>query len=137
VKGIDIFVPKRNNNPRSRSTTVATKIKACLADALARGNCPVVSPHEGAPPIPGSITIMHVDVSPDLNNATIYVTSLAGAVSGPKILQFLEIHKGRLRHIVAQKVKLRAVPKLTFKLDETLEYTQHIEKLLGNDHRET
>ena len=59
-----------------------------------------------------SITVTEVNISPDLKKANIFVISR---------------HNNKR---IAEKLKLRFVPQLNFRLDSTFEYANKIEKIL-------
>ena len=78
-------------------------------------------------------TITDVVCSEDLAYAKIYVTFMKNTGKG---LQALERSKGYIRSRLAKKLKIRKCPELQFKLDESLEYGNHIEEILKSLKRE-
>ncbi len=75
------------------------------------------------------ITISHVDVSPDLYNVRIYFT--AYNCGDNKILEKeLNICAPKFRYIIANQVRLRSSPKITFKYDDQLDRVARIDELL-------
>ncbi|MBR6305500.1 MAG: 30S ribosome-binding factor RbfA [Bacteroidales bacterium] len=77
------------------------------------------------------VTVSEVRVSPDLSVAKVYVSVFPSEKQGP-VMEHLEEQKkalrGELGHVVAKQ--LRIVPELTFYLDTTLDYAEHIDQLL-------
>jgi len=65
----------------------------------------------------GMITISAVDVSPDLRQAKVYVTQIAGSLSQDDAVEALTEAARYLRHELAARIKLRGVPRLYFKYD--------------------
>lgn len=95
----------------SRAQRVGTLIRRELAPELQR-----VAADERL----GLVTLTAVDVSPDLRQARIFVTSL-GTVAPPLLLARLEHYAGRLRHHLAGRLGTRVVPRLVFRYDESAE----------------
>jgi ribosome-binding factor A len=80
----------------------------------------------------GFVTVTEVAVSPDLKEATIYVSLFSDSRAAEKeVLAGLESAKSFFRHELGQKVNLRYTPDLTFKLDKSLAYAERIEGLLS------
>lgn len=77
----------------------------------------------------GLLTVSGVDVSPDLRNARVYITALAcedpaAAVAG------LNDAAGFLRGRLARRLRMRGVPVLRFRHDETPEKADRVTRLL-------
>lgn len=77
------------------------------------------------------VTVSEVRISPDLSQAKVYVSIFPSS----KAEQVMEIIgntvrqiRGELGRLVAKQ--LRIVPELTFLLDTSLDYAEHIEELL-------
>jgi ribosome-binding factor A len=78
----------------------------------------------------GMVTITAVEVTPDLRQAKIYITSL-GAKSHPaEVVAWLNQLKGILRHYLSQHLRLRTVPQLRIVFDESIERGARITALL-------
>ena len=77
------------------------------------------------------VTVSEVRVSPDLSVAKVFVSVFPSEKQGP-VMQILEENKkslrGELGHQVAKQ--FRIVPELSFLLDTSLDYAEHIEALL-------
>jgi len=80
----------------------------------------------------GFVTVTGVEVTPDLRSARVYVTVLGDDVEEDNTLAGLANAAGYLRHELGRSLSLRYIPDLTFKLDTSLEYGLHIEKLLND-----
>ena len=85
------------------------------------------------------ISVTDVDVSPDGSYATVYITVLGSSVSGntpddekKEALDGLAKATGHIRKIIGRRVKIRHVPDLTFKIDESLEYGRHMSAVLDS-----
>lgn len=79
----------------------------------------------------GFITITKVELTKDLRHAKVYFSILGDAKDNSKALQGLNSAKGYIKNIVADRIKLRFVPEIAFKVDESLHYTQEIFDLLN------
>ncbi len=78
-------------------------------------------------------TVMEVRLSPDLEYARIYLSVFPFARSG-EVMAAIEGNSWAIRKSLGAKLRnqLRVVPELTFVLDETAEYIEKIDGLLGN-----
>ena len=76
-----------------------------------------------------TITITEVSVSPDLKNACVYIMPLGGE-NKINVLDSLNKANGRIKKFISNKINLRQIPKLQFKIDETFEYAKNIENIL-------
>jgi ribosome-binding factor A len=77
-----------------------------------------------------SITVAEVRMSPDLQNATVFVMPLGGTKDSKGFLQALKRLTPALRSGVAKKVQLRYTPELAFKLDNSFEQVSKMNNLL-------
>src|SRR5690349_18916517 len=66
------------------------------------------------------VTINHVDVSPDLKKAHVFV-SVLGAETPASVLAKLEEHRVTLQAELAKHVVLKYTPQLVFELDNSIE----------------
>lgn len=78
----------------------------------------------------GFATIMRLDLTPDLRSARVYFSVLGGEEEQKSALQALEAASAFIRCLVAQRIKLRFVPEINFKLDSTPEYSIKIQQEL-------
>lgn len=76
-----------------------------------------------------SVSVSDVEVTRDLDSATIYVTALIGDESKEAVSALNELAK-EFRHALSQSMKLRRVPELRFKYDDSVDKGERIEKLL-------
>ncbi|MCI6271791.1 MAG: 30S ribosome-binding factor RbfA [Erysipelotrichaceae bacterium] len=77
----------------------------------------------------GFITISDVDVSNDHSFATIYVSFLGKQTRKDAGLNALNKAKGFIRSELAKRLTTRRVPSLIFKLDDTLENAEKLNKI--------
>lgn len=78
----------------------------------------------------GFITITDVTVTNDLSIAKIYVSFLGKKAREEAGMKALERSKGFIRTNLAKRMTLRKVPELQFKIDDSLERGNKIEKIL-------
>ena len=86
--------------------------------------------HEVDDPRLALITITDATISPDLHDATVFVSSLQGEAARDSVLAGLHDARGFLRRGLATRMKLRIVPELHFHWDKSLETGDHISRLL-------
>lgn len=77
------------------------------------------------------MTVSEVRVSPDLHNATVYVSSLGGKVDVKACLKSLTAMTPYLRKEVARQVVLRYMPSICFRYDTTFDHAEKIHTLLN------
>lgn len=78
----------------------------------------------------GLVTVSHVEVSPDLRQAKVYVTILAEEKNIQEQLKILNKAAGFLQHGLSQRVKLRSIPRLRFVYDDSIERGRHLSALI-------
>jgi ribosome-binding factor A len=88
--------------------------------------------HSTRDPRLGFVTVTGVDVSADLRVAWVYVTILGDDSDAKSTLEGLASAASFFRHQLRQILSLRFIPELNFKLDKSLEYGMHIDKLLDS-----
>ncbi len=78
-----------------------------------------------------SVTISEVRISPDLQNATIYYMPLGGKEQDKeRLAKILEVASPKIRSMISKMVRMRYIPSLYFKLDDTYEYASRINTLM-------
>lgn len=75
------------------------------------------------------LSITGVDVSPDLHFARVFVSGLNEDETRSMVQDLTEI-RGRVRHFLGQRIRLRYTPELDFRYDETGLRASRIETLL-------
>ena len=66
----------------------------------------------------------------DLREAKIYVSIMGGAEQVANSLEGLNSALGFIRREIGQRIRLRFTPEISFALDTSLDYGDHIQKLL-------
>jgi ribosome-binding factor A len=80
-------------------------------------------------------TVTEVRVSPDLKLARVYVNVAGDEAEKASALEGLMAAAGYIRHELCERMQLRRAPELSFVLDRSEEYGQHIEDLLRQTKR--
>lgn len=111
----------KHNGPSQRQLRVGEEVRHVLSSIIMRNDWPVgelVTP----------VTVSRVDVSPDLQNALVYVMPLGGQ-DQDQTLVFLKDMAPYMRKMLASSITLRRVPNLKFVLDDTFEKAERMERL--------
>ncbi|MFN4281820.1 MAG: 30S ribosome-binding factor RbfA [Alphaproteobacteria bacterium] len=109
--------------PSQRQLRVGEELRHALVQIIERA-------HFRDPDLMGvSITVTEVRVSPDLKNATAYVTRLGGE-NVDTLVAALKRAAPYLRGQIAKAVKLRAVPVVSFAADISFDYASRINDVL-------
>lgn len=77
----------------------------------------------------GLTSVTEVEVSPDLHFARVYMSGLDENETKLKVGELQNV-RGRIRHHLGQRIRLRYTPELDFKFDETTMRASRIESLL-------
>ncbi|MBP2650263.1 MAG: Ribosome-binding factor [Firmicutes bacterium] len=78
----------------------------------------------------GFVTVTKVDVTGDLRSAKAYISLMGSDEQKATSWQVLQKAVGFFRSEIGKRINLRFTPELSLQLDETLEYSDHIQKLL-------
>ncbi len=105
----------------SRPTRVGDQIRVEIADLLAR------QVHD---PGIGFITVTNVKVTPDLQQARVYYTTLGDEKARRETGRALQRANAFLRRQLGSRLRLRRVPELQFFFDESIERQDRIERIL-------
>jgi ribosome-binding factor A len=110
-----------------RSNRVAEQIKKEMTDILQR---------DLKDPRIGFVTVTEVEVTGDLQQATVYITVLGSNEQKESTLQGLSKATGFIRSEIGKRVRLRKTPEMLFKFDESTEYGNKIATILHEIERE-
>ncbi|WP_158047705.1 30S ribosome-binding factor RbfA [Skermanella pratensis] len=114
---------RAGRNPSQRQLRVGEELRHALAEVLRRGDF-------RDPDLQNlNVTVTEVRISPDLRNATAFITPLGGGHSEETVAA-LRRAAAFFRSQIARAVKLRYVPTLSFEPDTSFEYADHINRLL-------
>lgn len=76
------------------------------------------------------ITVVMVEVTPDLKYCKAYVSVLGGEETAKAALEGLKSAVGYIRRALASRINLRNTPELKFILDQSIEYGVNMSKLI-------
>ena len=82
------------------------------------------------PRLAGTITVTEVRLSPDMKQARVYVNVLGGEAEEAAALEGLNAAAGFIRHELIERLRLRRALDVSFVLDRSEKYGQHIEDLI-------
>jgi ribosome-binding factor A len=105
----------------TRPDRIADQIRSELAELLAR---------EVHDPGVGFVTLTYVKVTPDLQLARVYYTSLGDEKAQRESAKALKRAAPFLRRHLGQRLRLRRVPELEFFYDESIARQDRIEQIL-------
>ena len=109
--------------PGQRQLRVGEEIRHALTDIIAQDNL-------DDPDLAGRmVTVTQVSISPDLRNATAFVTPFGGG-EADKLVAALNRAHGYFRRELARMVKLQFSPQIRFRADDSFEQVDRIERLL-------
>jgi ribosome-binding factor A len=81
----------------------------------------------------GFLTVVAVDVEPDLRRATVWYTTLeepGGGTDTGSVAEALAEHRPRLQAAIARQARLKRTPELTFEPDEVIRRAERVEAIL-------
>ena len=105
-----------------RPDRVGVQIRQELSDLLSRGGI-----HD---PGIGFITLTRVKMSPDLQLARVFYTMMGDANARRETAAALERATPFLRRHIGSRLRLRRVPELDFRFDESVAHQDRIEQVL-------
>ncbi len=114
-----------------RPERLGEEIRKTVSEMLVRGDLK-------DPRFTGMIGISGVDVTRDGSYATLYITCLAYSGKSlteeekKNILSAFESSQGYIRSAIGKAVKVRYVPALIFKFDESFEYGAKMDRILDD-----
>ncbi|MDR0640339.1 MAG: 30S ribosome-binding factor RbfA [Holosporales bacterium] len=127
-----LFVPAKKRAIGKRPDRIATHIRECVSMALRRDEFPALPGRLGPGNYSSQITITYAKLSPDLRHATIYFSVLDDATR-IESLDFLKAQEPYFKKLIANRMKLRFIPSLSFEIDDTLDKSRKIDELLKGD----
>jgi ribosome-binding factor A len=105
----------------SRTVRVAESIKRILA--------PLVDDWMRTTSAGGMASLTAVDVSPDLKRSRVYV-SLYGCDDAAAVIAALNGQAGRFRNALNRGLRLRNLPAIEFRLDDSIEHGVEMSRML-------
>lgn len=109
-----------------RPDQIASLIQRAVQDAIGRGL--------NDPRVRGLISVTRVLVDPDMSNATVFVSVLPEG-HAKLTMHGLKNAAGRIRRLIGRAVRLRRLPVLTFRLDDSLKRQARLEEVIKETRR--
>ncbi|HEX5366331.1 MAG TPA: 30S ribosome-binding factor RbfA [Acidimicrobiales bacterium] len=78
----------------------------------------------------GFLTVVDVEVEPDLRRALVWYTALDDADDDPDLLEALAEHRPRLQAAIARQARMKRTPELTFRPDVVVRRAERVEQIL-------
>ena len=116
-----------NNQFSQRQLRVGEMIKQSLGQIFLKGEAKVPTLETN------NITVTEVRMSPDLKNARAYIIPLGGKDS-EKTVDLLTNSSHLVRKVLAKKIHMKFLPKISFISDKSFDYAEKIEKLIKETH---
>jgi ribosome-binding factor A len=105
----------------SRPERVADQIRAEVTTMISR---------ELHDPGVGFVTVTRVEVTPDLQHARVFYTSLGDPAARRNTARALDRASGFMRRQIGQRLRLRRAPDIHFEFDESIGHQDRVEQLL-------
>ena len=78
----------------------------------------------------GFVTVTDVEMTGDLREAKIYVSLMGNDEQIKNSMEGLQSALGFVRREIGKRIRLRFTPEISFAPDKSLDYSEHIQKLL-------
>lgn len=106
-----------------RANRVGEQMKKELGDIISR---------KIKDPRVGFVTVTAVEVTNDLQQATVFITVLGDDEKKEATLNGLAKATGFIRSEIGKRIRLRKTPEIYFEFDESIDYGNKIERLLAD-----
>jgi ribosome-binding factor A len=110
--------------PSPRTARVSRQILQDLSEIIER---------EVKDPRVGRITLTSVQTTPDLRSAKVYFSRMGAPAEREEARRVLDHAAGFLRCELGARLRLRYVPELRFYIDDSLDVSERINRLLDRD----
>ena len=85
----------------------------------------------------GFVTVTRVTITPDLQHAMVYFSTLEGHGNAAETEAGLRSARGFIRKLLGERLRIRVTPEVTFRADPSLAEMARISKLLGDVKKST
>ena len=82
------------------------------------------------PRISAMVTVTKVETTNDLAHAKVFVSIMGDDEQKKEVLEGLKNASGFIRRTIAERINLRVTPELKFLIDDTLDYSLKMAKLI-------
>ncbi len=93
--------------------------------------------HINDPRLNGLISITAVEISNDLKNARVSISTLGGALDRDEVLKGFNSAAGYMRRELAHRLNIRVTPELSFEFDDSIEHgvnlVNYIDRVTAED----
>lgn len=107
----------------SRNERVAEEIKKAASD--------IINNDLKDPRIKGLISVTDVDLSKDLRYAKIFLSIYGEKHLAIRTFEVIKNAEGYIRKEIGKRVRLKFLPEIVFKEDNSIEYGAHIQNILN------
>jgi len=76
----------------------------------------------------GFVTVTRIDLTGDLRYAKVYFSVLGDDANQESSVEGIQSAAGYIRRLIGERLKLKFVPELSFRLDKSIEYSINLEK---------
>ena len=108
-----------NNSRGGRINRINPMIQQIVSHCLLNSSDPVLN----------KATVTYVSTSPDLKKTTVLVSSIEDNKSS--LLSSMSRNKQKIQKVLLKEMKTKYVPSITFKLDNTFDEIDKINKIIG------
>jgi ribosome-binding factor A len=78
----------------------------------------------------GFVTVMGVDLSPDLRHAKVFVSAMGTDRQKKESMEALNHASGWIRHELGQRIRMKFLPEIVFRPDTSMDHGERIDQLL-------
>ena len=122
-----MYKSREKDGKRRRQCKVEEQVKRILGDILQAGaNDPRI----------GFVSVIRVETTGDLKNARVYVSIMGEDVEVEKSLEGLRSARSYFQRELGHRMSSRYTPVISFVLDESIEYSERIDRILSELKRE-
>lgn len=78
----------------------------------------------------GFLTVVGVEVEPDLRRAVVWYTTLDESGDAPEVVAALDEHRARIQAAIARQARIKRTPELSFRPDTVIRQAERVEQIL-------
>ena len=101
-----------------------------IAEEIKKAASLIINNELKDPLIDGLVSVTRVDVTRDLRHATIFISFYGDNAKKNTTFDVIQKAKGFIRYELANQLRIKYMPEISIKLDESIEYGFRIDKLL-------
>ncbi len=106
------------------------RIRADKVKGQLRKEISVILQEDLKDPRIGFVTVTRIDLTGDLRYAKVYFSILGDEATQESSVEGIQSAAGYIRRLIGERLELKYVPELCFKLDRSIEYSMNLEKIL-------